>query len=598
MAAALSCLSLSATLAQPVVPSESVVITATRVPQPASRVLADVSVLERDAIERSGATCIADLLARLPGVEFGRSGGPAGTTGVFIRGAESRHTAVYIDGLRVDAQGTGGAPWELLPVDQIERIEVLRGAAATVYGSDAVAGVVQLFTRRAGSRTQTSANLSAGSYGTLQGRAAVSGAAGALDYALSASHGRSDGYNARLTATSNPDADGWRRSGLQGSLGLDVATGHRVEAALLASNLWGQYDAGRTTDDVSRQNLRTAGLSWQAHWSPEADTRLQLGESQNTYESQPSFYRTETTLRNYLLQHNQRWGHQQLSLTLERREDKLFNPATAYVGALAGERSQDALALSWRGDFGQHSLQLQLRHDHDSEFGDKPTGSLAWGWQFLPSWRAMASVATSFRAPTLYQRFSEYGVATLSPENGRNQELALRWSEGDSELSATAWHNRVKDLIAFGSAGPCASTFGCYENVGRVRYEGLTLAGHTRVAGVALHGSADWHDPRNLVTDKLLQRRARVLGTLGVDGQWQGWGLGLELQGAGGRYENTANTQRMGGYGLVNLRAERALVPGLALQARVDNLADKAYEVARTYATAGRTVTLGLRWAM
>ena len=584
----------------PANPANTVVVTATRTAQPLSRVLADISVLERDAIERSGASCAADLLAQLPGVQFARNGGPAGVTSVFIRGAESRHTAVYIDGLRVDGQATGGAPWELLPIDQIERIEVLRGPAAAVYGSDAVAGVVQLFTKRGSGPLQARAALSVGTQDTLQGSAAISGATGVLDYALTASHGRSQGFNARATATSNPDDDGWRRSGVQARLGAQLAPGHRVDAALLASNLWGQYDQSGTADDVSRQALRTANLSWQGQWSADSDTRLQLGESRNTYESQPSFYRTETTLRNFVLQQGQRFGAHRLDLTLERKEDELLNPATAFSATLQGARHQNALALGWQAEFGAHAWQAHVRHDHDSEFGGQPTGSLAWGWQWAPAWRVMASAATSFRAPTLYQRFSEYGVAGLSPEKGRNVELGLRWAQAGTEFSATAWRNRVRQLILFGAAGPCASAFGCYENAGQVRYEGLTLAGRGKLAGLALHGSVDWHDPRNLDTDKLLARRARAFGSFGADAQWAGWGLGLELQASGGRFDNAANTpaQRMGGYAVVNLRAERALTPDLTLHLRIDNAGDKDYQLARTYPMAGRSAQLGLRWRL
>ena len=598
-ATALSLACLSTASAQSGQPADTVVVTASRTPQALSRVLADISVLERDAIERSGASCVADLLARLPGIEFARNGGPAGVTSVFIRGAEARHTAVYIDGLRVDGQATGGAPWELLPIDQIERIEVLRGPAAAIYGSDAVAGVVQLFTRRGGGATQASASLSAGSQATVQARAAVSGALAGLDYALSASQGRSGGFNARAIPSANPDNDGWRRSGLQARVGGQLAPGHRLEAALLASNMWGRYDGfNASDDDVARQTLRTANLVWQGQWSAESDTRLQIGESRNSYESQPSYYRTETTLRNFVLQQGQRFGTQQFNLTLERKQDELLNPATLYTPVLAGARHQDALALGWQTQIGTHALQAHARFDHDSEFGSQPTGSLAWGWQFLPAWRLTASAATAFRAPTLYQRFSEYGVAGLQPETARNVELGLRWAAGGTEFSATAWRNNVRQLILFGAAGPCASAYGCYENAGRVRYEGLTLAGRGRLGGVTLRGSLDWHDPRNLDTNKLLARRARTLATFGADTRWAGWGMGLELQTAGQRFDDAANRQAMGGYAVINLHAERMLTPALALTLRVDNLADKDYQLARTYPTGGRSAQLGLRWRL
>ncbi len=578
--------------------ADPVVVTAARRAQPLSQVLADVSVVDRTAIERSGATSLADLLVQLPGIEMSRNGGPGNTTSVFIRGGESRHVAVYIDGLRVESQSTGGAAWEMLPIEEVDRIEVLRGPAAALYGSDAINGVVQLFTRRGGGPLQAGASLSYGSHATVQARASASGTAGPVDYALSASHGRSDGFNARTTATANPDADGWTRSGATARIGTQLAPGHRVDLSWLGANLRSQYDSSPAADDTNHHTLRGVNLQWEGAWSASSNTRLQLGQSASTYEARPFFYRTETTLRTVLLQHGLQLGAHHLDLALERREDKLRNPATTYAATLRGARHQDGISLGWRMDIGNHGLQANVRHDRDSEFGSQPTGSLAWGWQLLPAWRLVASAGTAFRAPTLYQRFSEYGNPALEAERSSNLELALRWSAGDSTASATAWRNRVRNLIDFDVPGPCASTDGCYDNVGRARYEGITFAGSTRWAGVALQASATYQEPRNLDLDRQLRRRARVLATLGADGQWGGWGWGVAVRGSGGRFDDAANNQRLGGYVLVDLRLERALLPGLTLEARIDNATDKAYTLARTYATDGRTAQLGLRWAL
>jgi vitamin B12 transporter len=577
---------------------ERVVVTATRTPQVLSSVLADISIVERDEIQRSGAFGVADLLARLPGIEFARNGGPGTTTSLFIRGSETRHTAVYIDGVRVDSQSTGGAAWEQIPLDQIERIEVLRGPAAAMYGSDAVAGVVQLFTKRGKGVARPTAALTIGSYRTAQAQVGVSGSADALDYSLSAGHGRSDGFDARTAAAAghNLDKDGWQRSTLQGRVGFQLNPAQRIDASLLATNLRSGYDSSATADDQNRHTLRTGSLAWEGRWSAEATTRAQLGQTESTYETQPSFYRTETTLKNVTLQHEQRFGAQQLTGTLERREDALFNPATAFAADLRGQRHQDAIGLGWRGDFGSHGLQAHVRHDEDSEFGGKSTGSLAWGWAFAPQWRATASAATSFRVPTLFQRFSQYGNPALVPESGRNVELGLRWAAAGSEASVTAWRNKVSNLINFGAPGPCADSFGCYVNVGRAELKGVTLAGRTQWGAVALRGSVDWHDPRNADTDKVLPRRAKRLANFGAETQWAGWLLGTEVQAAGERFDNASNTQRLGGYALVNLSVSRSLMPGLTLEARIDNLADKDYQLARTYATAGRNGQVTLRW--
>jgi vitamin B12 transporter len=564
-----------------------------------SQVLADMSVLERDVIERSGASCVADLLARLPGVAFARNGGPGTVTSLFVRGGESRHTAVFVDGVRVDSQATGGATWETLPVEQIERIELLRGPAAAIYGSDAVGGVVQIITRQGRGAPRATAAVTMGSQSLRQGQASLAGTAGTLDYAVSASRGRSDGFNARPIATANPDLDGWSRSTLQGRMGWQITPGQRLEGGVLSTRLKGQYDGSRTADDVSDYALRTATLGWSSRWAAGSDTRVSIGQSRSTYETQPSYYRSETTLRNFLLRHEQAVAGQNLSVTLERRDDHLLNPATAFAATLEGERTQDAVALGWRTDIAAHGLQAHVRYDDDSEFGGESTGSLAWGWHFAAGLRvtvSIASVVPRADAVSALQRIRHRSAAARA---GRNVEAGLRWASGGHELSVTVWRNRLRQLIAFGSAGPCASAFGCYENIGRAQYEGLTLAGPHDAGCLAHHGSVDWHDPRNLDTDQVLVRRARRPGQPG-HADHLGWlaELGVEVQAAGTRFDDTANTQRMGGYALVNLSVAKPLGAGLVLEGRIDNAGDKAYEVARTYANAGRAAQVTLRWTM
>ena len=574
------------------------VVTATRTERPLADLVADVSVLDRDAIERSGAVGVADLLARLPGVEFARSGGIGGTTSVFLRGAESRFTAVYIDGVRVDTQTTGGAQWEQIPLAQIDRIEVLRGPAAAVYGSDAIGGVVQLFTRKGEGPAAPYAQVGLGSHGTRTAQAGVSGGAGALDYSLGISHERSDGFNARPIPTANPDDDGYRRTSGNARVGLQIDARNRIEGTLLASNLWSQYDGFTPgADDVSRQQLRTGGLTWTSRWSDAYTTRVQATASRSSYGTAPDTYRTDTTLRNYLFQNEWRLGAQTFTVALERREDELHNPATDFTTDLRGKRSQNALALGYGVSAGAHSLQANLRRDDDSEFGGKTTGSLAYGFAVTPQWRATVSAGTSFRAPTLYQRFREYGVATLQPESGRNVEAGLRWTEGASSVGVVAYRNRVRNLINFGAPGTCASAFGCYESVGRGEYSGITLTGTHRLGRVNLRGSIDWQDPRDLTRDRQLARRAKHHAVLGADTQLAGWTWGAELQTSGRRYDDAANTKVLGGYGLVNLYASTRVARDFTLLARVDNLNDKRYETASTYATAGRTLYVALKWA-
>lgn len=585
---------------------QDMVVTATRTEQPLADLVADVSIIDRETIEASGATGLADVLARLPGIEIARNGGIGNATSVYLRGAESRFTAVYIDGVRVDSQSTGGAQWEQIPLSQIERIEVLRGPAAAVYGSDAIGGVVQLFTRKGEGPARPYAGVGLGSQGLRKIEAGVSGAAGhggAFDYALGFARETSDGFDAKTSGVHNPDRDGYRNTSGHARLGYRIDARHKLDATLLASRMDSGYDGSThkpasPVDDSGQQRLRTAGLNWAAQWTDAYSTRVSVTDSASRYETTPSPYRTETDLRGYLWQNEYRLGAHRFSAALERREDHLDNPALdAWSTALVQGRSQDALALGYGYQRGGHTLQLNVRHDDDSEFGGKGTGSLAYGYAITTQWRATASVGTAFRAPTLYQRFSEYGVATLRPETSHNAELGLRYAQGRSSFSAVVYRNRLSNLILFGGAGTCASSFGCYANTARAQYQGVTVAASHHWAGVQWHGSIDLQNPRDLTTGKQLARRAKRHATFGADTQWAGWTLGAELQASGRRFDNAANTNVLGGYALVNLYASTRVARDYTLLARIDNLGDKDYQLARTYATPGRTLYVGLKWA-
>ena len=567
-----------------------VVVTATRTAQPLTDIVADVSIVDRETIDNAGGAGLVDLLARLPGVEITRNGGVGNSSNVFLRGAEGRFTAVYIDGVRVDSQSTGGAVWEQIPLSQIDRIEVLRGPAAAVYGSDAMGGVVQIFTKKGDGPAQPYAGLGVGSRGTFTAEAGISGGAGGWDCALGFNRSQTDGFNARTAATANPDKDDYRSNAVSGRLGYQLNRQHRLEASLLASDVNSGYDSSLTEDDRSLNKMYALGLNWQAQWTEQYSTKLQFTQSRDYYETRPSPYQTDTRLQNYLFQNEWRLGVHTLTAALERRDDALTN------GGIDRDRHQNALALGYGLNTGPHTVQLNLRRDDDSEFGGKTTGSAAYGYAFATHWRATATVGTAFRVPTLYQRFSEYGDASLQPEKSRNAELGLRWAQGANSFSATAYRNRVTDLINFSSAGSCDSKFGCYANVGKARLEGITLAGTTKLGAFNLHGSVDFQNPRDTENDKLLARRAKRYATLGAETRAAGWTWAADLQTSAKRYDNAANTNVLGGYTLFNLSAQTEVAKDVNLIARINNLTDKRYQTARTYATEGRSVYVGVKW--
>lgn len=577
------------------------VVTATRTEQPLVDLVADVTVIDSAQIERSGASALADVLSQLPGLELVRNGGPGGSSSLYIRGAETRFTAVYVDGVRVDSQSTGGASWESIPLAQIDRIEVLRGPASAVYGSDAMGGVVQIFTRKGEGPFKPYAGVGLASYGSSQGEAGFSGRSGALDYALGVAAERSSGFNARPVTDYNPDDDGYRSQSGSARLGWQLNDAHRLDTTLLANNLDAQYDNSRTApastyDDHALHQLRSGSLGWQADWTDAYRSRLNMTDSRSRYETLSSGYLTDTHLRGYLWQNEYRQGGHLVTAALERREDQLENASTTPSQTA---RTQNGLALGygWRG--ADHSLQLQARQDHDSEFGSQNTGSVAYGFALARHWRLTASAGTAFRAPTLFQLFSDYGNPRLQPERSRNIEAGLRYTEGANSWGLVAYRNTVSNQIAYSAAaiGTCAYAFGCYANVAQAEYLGVTLSGRQRVGETNLSASLDVQKPRDFDTGNLLARRASHHATLWIDTRMHGWRVGADAKLSGARYDNGGNTIVLPAYAVFNLHAQTSIGRDWRALLRLDNATDAQYQLADGYATAGRALFVGLKWA-
>lgn len=603
------CLPVAAQTAPPGATLHETVVAATRVAQPLTDLLADVSIIDRETIERSGAAGIADVLARLPGVEYKRNGGPGTSSDVYIRGAESRFTAVYIDGVRVDSQSTGGVAWEGIPLSQIDRIEVLRGPAGAVYGSDALGGVIQIFTRKGEGVFSPYVGFGVGTYGTTKVEMGFSGGQDALDYSLGLASDASKGFNGRPLATQNPDDDGFLSQSGSLGVGVKVNADHRVDATVLVSDLNAQADSAtasnpKTNDDHSLRLLQTMGLNWKGRWNDAYTTTVSVTDSRDRYETTPNPYLTITHLRGYLWQNEYRQGAQLFTGVLERREDQLNNASTTPSDT---SRFQNALALGygWVGDV--HTVQLNVRHDADSEFGPQNTGSAAYGYALSPRWRATASTGTAFRAPTLYQRFSTYGTPDLLPETSRNVELGLRYLNGASAFGVTVYRNMVTNLISYVSkTGSCANNLppvllasrGCYLNTAQASYRGITLSAEQAMGAYKLRGSLDLQDPRDGVTGNMLPRRTTHHATLGLDTRLGAWALSADAQLSAMRYDDAANTTVLPAYTLINLAAQNRIARDWTLLVRLDNATDTAYQLANTYATAGRTLYVGLKWAL
>ena len=583
-------------LAQTAPSLKDVVVTATRTAQPLTDVLADVSVIDRDAIERSGARTLADMLVHLPGLEVARNGGPAATTSLFLRGANTGHAVLLIDGVRVGSQSTGGAAWQALTLESIDRIEVLRGPAAAIYGSDAVGGVVQVFTRSGEGAYSPSLSVGVGSHGTRSLNVGVSGAQGAWDYALGLGRETSTGFNVQPSA--NPDKDGYRRTSGSARVGLQVNRDHRLEATWLGSDGNARYD-GYTpkVDDRAQQRLGSTGLSWQAKWSDIWRSRVAITQGRDRYETTPSAYLSDTQITTYLWHNEWQMGIHQLTAAIERIEDQLTN---TYTTPEITQRSRNALALGYGAKLGAHTVQANVRHDKDSGFGDSTTGNLGYAFAVTSQWRVTASAGTTFHAPTLSQLYSDYGVPTLKPEEGNNRELGLKYADKGNAFSVVIYQNRVTNLIDYASKkGTCAavSYAGCYLNTGKASFSGMTLAGATQWGAVGLNASLDLQNPKDQVTGKRLDRRAKQVLKVGANTQVAGWTLGSDVLVSGDRLDSYGVSPVLPGYGVFNLSANKPLTRSVSLLVRLDNVTNKDYQTASGFATGGRMAYVGLKWA-
>ena len=579
------------------------VVTATRVPQSMDSITSDMTIIDSEEIDRAGVVGVADVLARVPGVQINRNGGPGQVTSVYLRGMNNQNTVVFVDGVRYSTQELqGGANWAALPLAQIERIEILRGPAAAVYGSDAMGGVVQIFTRKGQDGAPLPyAELGFGSYRSSKAAAGLTGGVNGLTYAINVADERSHGWDVYPGAFSpNPDKDGYANSSASVNLSYKMGI-HTLDGSLRYNRLKAHYDQSPAPfDDYDTVDTTTASLRWSAQWSGLYRSVVQLSHTDmdtDRHTMSPESARGKSD--GLLWQNIWTLGANRFNVDYERNEDTLnTNYQLSSWSSLINtdsKRVQNALALGWNYSSGPHSINAHVRHDDVKDQKSKTTGGLGYGLQINDSLRWVASAGTAFRTPTLYERFTGQASSSLRPESSRNIETGLHFEQGGNKLSAVVYHNRVRDQITYdwNSAMPCY----CYRNWERVDIKGLTLSGSTRVAHWNLGGSLDMMQPINRENEKLLPYRSKRMIKLFADTNVNAWVLGAEAQAYSQRQTDAANTQRLPGYGLFNLYAEYAVNKQWSVLARLNNVMDKNYQPSKGYASAGRNFFVSVKWA-
>ena len=587
---------------------DEVLVTATRTEQPLADTLPSATVITRSQIEATQTPELVELLGRQAGVEFARAGGPGSQASLFLRGTNSSQTLVLVDGMRLNTALNGAAALGGIALDSIERIEIVRGNLSSLYGSEAIGGVIQIFTRGA-DRSGIGASAEVGSG---ESRAASVHLAQRFDggsVALSASARRNAPFSAIDTAQvvpgpfapgANPDVDGNRNAA------ASLRAQGRVGSVDLAASLWGNrndtdFDSTAdgptaTHEETSRQRAMQASAagrlaeSWRAQLTvarTDDDTSNVSSEPFSFNNGQFESSNRSVTLSNEIRLADGATGTLAYEYLQQRGASTAYDPD--FGGVLTRfERRVNSLRLGLDARTGPHRAQANVRRDEYSDVGGATTGLAAYGYDFDSRWRASAQLASAFRAPSFNDlHFPYFGNPDLSSERSRSGELALRYGAGDASLRTAVFRSRVSDLIVFDPAANQA------RNVATVEIDGVELIAAARVQGWQLQADFGYTKAQDRATGERLLRRAPYKAHLSVARAFDRWEGLFEVTCNAERYDSDINTfarTELAAYTLARLALSWRATDQLRLTVRVENLFGADYELVDGYNTPGRSV--------
>lgn len=603
-----------------------VIVTANRSAQPIERVGASVTVLTQAAIEARQTAVVAELLAQTPGVSFTRNGGVGTSTGVNIRGAESQHTVVLIDGVKLnDPSSTqGGFNFGNLLVGDTARIEVLRGAQSTLWGSQAIGGVVNIVTAEPTEALQGSLDAEAGARGATYFRGGIGGANERLSWRLAASRYDTDGFSAFAKGTED---DGYSNTGLSGRLNLKITDAVSLDLRSVWSNGQNDFDAwngdsreyGKTKELVAYAGLNFDLLDGRfrnrigyaqtdtdrRNFNP--DNKVQTltfdAEGQNRrWEYQGAFAVTEALNATFGLEHEKS--------EMKTRSPGDWNPNPAF-GRGEAELNSAYAQVQWTVLDGL-TLTGGLRYDDHAQYGDNLLGQVAAAWALNEGDTVVrASWGQGFRAPGLYELYSEYGNLALQPEEFDSWEVGVEQRLFDRAVVAATYFNRQADNeiryngCSFGTTDPLCTVngvgrWGYYRNVQKTEAQGVELIGRVDLTErLNLSANYTWTDAKSAsgATDgKRLTRRPEHMANFAADYAFAfGLKTGVAVRYVGETFNNDANTVKVDAYTLVDLRASYPINDNLEVYGRIENAFDEDYQTVLNYGAPGQGVFGGVR---
>lgn len=588
-------------------PLDEIIITANRLPESQYTALAATTVITRAEIERRQARSLEDLLAGVDGIVISNNGGPGKLTSIFVRGAEADQLLVLVDGVRIGSATAGTAAVQNLPVEQIDRIEFVRGPRSSLYGADAISGVLQIFTRRGGGSWRPDFSISAGSFDTREARAHFGGGSEQAWLQLEGSWQATSGIDSCRGSstefagcfTEEPDRDSYRYRSASLRAGGRLGDNTSVEASWLRAASRVEYDGTFANRSHLLQQVLGATLSQKLGQAGHVELRLgRAWDRSSDYHEQDFTARFVTRRDSAGLQWDLAAGGQSFALGADFLRDHV-DGTTAYI---VDSRDNTGVYGQYMADVNHWRVEASLRSDDNEQFGRHATGSAALGHSLSNSLQLLAQYGTGFKTPTFndlyYPDDPFFGPASnpdLKPERSRSLELALRGRVSAASWRVSLYQTRIRDLIGYDS-------FFLPANIDAARIRGVEVSSSTEwrqwqlEAGFTLQDAENRSDGAN--RGNQLPRRPRAAAHLDVQHGVGPVSLGARWLVEGHRYDNAANTARLGGYGTVDLRAEARVAGSWLVQLRAANAFDKRYETTAWYNQPGRAVYLTLRHDM
>lgn len=594
---------------------DEVIVTATRWAQPLKESIGDNTVVTREALDQTPDATLAEVLGRQHAITFVNYGGPQTLSTINIRGANSNQSLVLIDGVRVNNGSNGLPALNAMPINSIERIEIVRGASSSLYGADAMGGVVNVITRQPGTDQPFSAyaNVGVGTYSTTEYDTGFSGSQNGLSYSVYGGYGQSAGFDVTTAKNyfANPDTDSYYRSNIGGQIGVNWQTGQNLTIRTYQSRNNAGIDNGTPYfNDRGIQTLSNTSLISEnqinANWfstlsasllTDQYDTKNAPAGNLNGTQT----YQTDQTL--YSWQNNFKLSDtQEFSLGYERLNQQVsgqfsdgdyVNPS--YVSYQNTGVTTNSFMGVYQGKWGAHALQLSARNDNNSQFGNFATGSIGYAYEFTSQWRGNIGANTGFRAPNFNELYwpltGEFvGNPNLQPEKSKNIEVGLQYIHNSGQLGVTAYQNEISNLILNVPSAP-----GSYiqpVNIGKATLKGVTLNGNQYVTKhTQIVGSFDWLSPINDDDNTLLPLRAQRVLKIAAEHTWNDALFGLEWYLTSAR---VFSKDEMGGYGLLNASLAYTISKHATIQVRWNNMLGKNYNLVENYNTPGSNVFVNL----